>query len=49
MFFGQNLALENIGRVRNSGDTMKLLLTALVIFSAIFYMSVHTLAPGVFS
>ena len=46
MFFRQNLALENIGSVQKLGDTMKLFLTALIIFSAMFYMSIHTLAQG---
>ena len=46
MFFGQNLALENIGSVQKLGDTMKLFLTAILIFSAMFYMSIHTFAQG---
>jgi hypothetical protein len=46
MFFGQNLALKNIGRVQIWRNVMKLFLTALIIVSAMFYMSIHTLAQG---
>ena len=49
IFFGQNLAWKTSVQVRNSGDTMKLFLTAIVIVTAIFYLSIHTLAPGLHS